>query len=294
MPRLGALDVAVLESLYQHRLLSTRQVHVLHAPEALLREAQRSLARLRDTELAASVRIPGGLGLWYLTPLGLDAVETIPSRAELRRKVITPEQAAGPLQQHTLGVNDVGISFVRAARERGHECGPYAWRHEIAHTLGPPPGRRRPDSLIADALLTYELADPGGGVSVHYRFLELDRATIPTADLAAKLVRYARLHRHAIPADDPADPPVPLWTRYYPVFPTVLVVLAHEPRDRLERRRQVVLALCHENAELGDAPDVAVSVCLLEDLAARGPFAPIFRAAANPDTPTDWLGDGGS
>jgi len=127
-----------------------------------------------------------------------------------------------------------------------------ARRLQAAHTLGPPPGRRRPDSLIADALLTYELADPGGAVSVHYRFIELDRATIPTADLAAKLVRYARLYRHAIPADDPTEPPVPLWTRHYPVFPTVLAVLAHESRDRLERRRQVVLALCRENPELGD------------------------------------------
>lgn len=285
------MDVAVLESLYQHRLLSTRQVHVLHAPGARLREAQRSLARLREAELAASVRVPGGLGLWYLTPRGLDAVETIPSRAELRRKVIRPEQAAGPLQQHTLGVNDVGIAFVRAARERGHECGPYAWRHEIGHSLGPPPGRRQADFLIADAVLTYELADPGAGISVHYRFLELDRATIPTADLAAKLARYSRLYRHATPADDHGDPPVPLWTRHYPVFPTVLAVLAHESRDRLERRRQVVLALCRENPELRETADVAVSVCLLEDLASRGPFAPIFRAAADPDTPTDWLGD---
>ena len=282
--------MAVLESLYQHRLLSTRQVHLLHTPTARLREAQRSLARLRNAGLAASVRLPGGLGAWYLTPAGLDAAETIPSRAELRRKLITPEQAAGPLQQHTLAVNDVGTAFVHAARERDDECGPLAWRHEIAHTLGPPLGRRQADFLIADAVLVYELID-GADTSIHYRFVELDRATIPTPDLAAKLVRYARLYDHAIPGEDPADPPVRVWTRHYPVFPPIVVVLAHAPRARLVRRRNVVLALCGQHPELRATPGVAVSICLLDDLTEHGPFAPIFRTAHAPDTTMDWRGD---
>ena len=64
--------------------------------------------------------------------------------------MLKSEQAAGPLQQHTLGVNDVGTAFVKAARARGDECDPFSWRHEIAHPLGPPPGRRKPDQLIAE------------------------------------------------------------------------------------------------------------------------------------------------
>jgi len=291
--RLGPTGVAVLESVYQHRLLSTRQVHALHAPARHLRSAQRALARLRAAGLAARTRLPGGLGLWYLTAQGIEAVEAIPARAETRSKLVSPAQAAGPLQEHTLAVNEVGIAFVRAARERGHECGPFAWRHEIAHTLGPAPGRRAHERLIADALLTYQLTEPGQPTRFHYRFVELDRATMPVDDLAAKLARYVRLHRYTIAAEEPGDPPVPLWTRLYSVFPLVLLVLAGGTRERLERRRETVLALCREDPELGETPEVEVSACLLCDLVERGPFAAIFRTSANPDKRVNWLGGNG-
>jgi hypothetical protein len=155
--RLGASGVEVLESLGQHRLLSTRQVHQLHTPDASIRWTRHLLARLRANGLAAATARPGGMLLWYLTAAGIDSLDAIPSRAETRRRAIPPEQAAGSLQEHTLGVNDVGIAFVRAARERGDDCGPFDWFHEIAHSLGPPPGRRAPEQLIADAVLTYLL-----------------------------------------------------------------------------------------------------------------------------------------
>ena len=45
---LGPTAVAILESLNQHRLLSTRQVHALHTPQASRRWTQRQLARLRS------------------------------------------------------------------------------------------------------------------------------------------------------------------------------------------------------------------------------------------------------
>lgn len=188
-PRLGAAAVEMLESLYQHRLLSTGQVHALHTPTASVRFTQQQLARLQNAGLAASVHAVGALKLWFLSERGADAAETIGSRAETRRKVIAPEQAAGPLQQHTLAVNDVGVAFVEAARDRGDECGPFAWRHEIAHALPPAPGRHTPEQLIADAILAYQLGEPDGGTSFYYRFIELDRATMPTDELAAKLAR---------------------------------------------------------------------------------------------------------
>ena len=49
---------------------------------------------------------------------------------------------------------------------------------------------------IADALLTYQRNEPDCGASFHYRFIELDRATIPVDTVAAKLARYAGLYRH--------------------------------------------------------------------------------------------------
>jgi hypothetical protein len=289
LPRLGATAVDVLESVHQHRLLSTDQLHELHSPQTTLRWIQRVVVRLQRHGLIGAVRRPPGTKLLYVTTAGADAVQTIGSRTETRRKIFSPEQAAGPLQQHTLAVNDVGICLVRAARVHGDECGPWAWRHEIAHPIGNLPGQSLSEHVIADALLTYQRTTPRQ-TSFHYRFIELDRATMPADDLAAKLGRYARLYRYTLPAKDRLDEPAPLWTQRYPVFPTVLVVLANGDRRHLERRRHTVLALCGEDQELLDTPEVRIDVCLLQDLQADGPFAPVVRSACTPEHDVDWLG----
>jgi hypothetical protein len=289
-PRLGTVGVAALESLYQHRLLSTRQLHELHMPNRQLRSMQRILARLRSAGLALSTREPGGLGLWFLSAAGIEAMEAIPSRAEPRSKLIPPAQAAGPLQSHTLAVNDVGIAFVRAARDRGDECGPLAWRHEIAHPLGPPPGRRTSEQLISDAVLTYQVARGDRAGSFHYRLVELDRATMPVDGLAAKLRRYARLFRYSEPPA-PGQKPKVIWADRYPVFPVVLLVLAGDSERRLNRRRRTVLALCGEDRELKRTPEVEFSICLLDDLVEHGPFSPIFHTTAKPRALVNWLGE---
>lgn len=291
--RLGATGVEILESLGQHRLLSTRQVHDLHTPSASERWTRHLLGRLRRTGLGGSVAKPGGLLCWYVTDRGADALETIPSRAETRRPRVTPESAAGPLQEHSLAVNEIGISFVRAAREReADECGPFDWFHEIAHSLGPPPGRRAPEQLISDAVLTYQLGEPGGGASVVYRFVELDRANRSAAELARRIGRYARLFRREVEGGS-AGTKAPLWESLYPVFPGLLVVLAGRPRERLIERRRTVLALCQADPELADTPEVEVSICLLADLVAGGPFAPICRTPGEPGSDLDWLGEKG-
>jgi hypothetical protein len=94
------------------------------------------------------------------------------------------------------------------------------------------------------------------------------------------------------PVEDAAGGSAPLWSRLYGVFPTVLVVLAGRPSDRLEDRRRTVLALCGQDPDLAETPEVEVSICLLDDLADRGPFAPICRTAAEPEAGVDWLGEG--
>jgi hypothetical protein len=280
LPRLGATAVDVLESVHQHRLLSTDQLHELHSPQTTLRWIQRVVVRLQRHGLIGAVRRPPGTKLLYVTTAGADAVQTIGSRTETRRKVFSPEQAAGPLQQHTLAVNDVGLCFVRAAREHGDECGPWAWRHEIAHPIGSPPGQRQTEHVIADALLTYQRTTHQH-TSFHYRLIELDRATMPVDDLAAKLARYGRLFRFTLP-----DACEPLWTTRYPAFPTVLVVLANGTRRALEGRRAMVLALLDEE----DVQETRIDVCLLEDLMTEGPFGAVVRSANDPSRAVDWLG----
>jgi Replication-relaxation len=285
---LPPVAVDALLSVHQHRALTARQLQALHAPSNSLRWMQMALARLVAHGLLDSVRVDRGRQLFFVTAAGADAVALVGSRAETRRMVMRPEQAAGPLRRHTHGVNDTGIAFVAAARERGDACGPWAWRHEIAHPIGHLPGQQRSEQLVSDALLTYEHhADEQ--LSFHYRLIELDRATMSVDDLAAKLSRYVRLHRHTV-APGEEDDPVPAWTYRYSVFPRVLVVLANGTSPVLARRRGTLLALCREDQDLREGREVRIDVCLLEELRVLGPFAPIFRTVEDPDTSVTWLG----
>jgi hypothetical protein len=288
-PTFPAVATEVLTSIYQHRLLSTSQVHAMHMPASTRRWAEQVLAQLASRGLTAFVRPGrGGPRLYYLTLAGAQAVELIPTRVETRRKLITPEQAAGPLWRHTLAVNDTGIAFMRAAHERGDDFGPLGWRHEIAHQA-PAAGHARGELLIADALLTYLALGPDHELTFHYRLLELDRATVPTDTLASKLARYADLYRHA-PTNRGQPTGKPAWRARYPIFPDIICVLAGHARAILQRRAQTVLALCREDPRLQSNQEIRVSLALLEDLQAKGPFAPIWRQPNSPARVLDWLG----
>jgi protein involved in plasmid replication-relaxation len=286
-PRVGA---EVLEGLYTHRLLSTWQLQALLMPGFSRRWADQVLQELTAAGLVQSVnrRARGGERLHYLTPGGLETVESAP-HLEPRRVQVTEAGAAGTLQAHTLAVNDVGVAFVTAARARGDECGPLSWRHEIAHPIGPGAGRgaKGGDLVIADAVLRY--TQFGDSVDLHTRFIELDRATMPLEDLASKLRRYARLHAYV-----PEGSEAPGWTQLYPyAFPEVLLVLAGKERSELERRRDTVLAIVGQDAQIKATNGILVIACaLLEDLMASGPFAPVFVRHDNPHTFVDWLGHG--
>jgi hypothetical protein len=272
---------AILESLYQHRLLSSGQIHRMHSPDASVRWTRRILTALRRDGLVSFLRAADGEGsVYFLTKKGAQAVEMVADRAAARGKAIIPEQAAGPLRAHTLAVNEAGIAFMQAARERGDDFGPLAWRHEIAHPIG----RRRGELLIADALLSYMRFGDEGELIFETRLLELDRGTLPSDALALKLARYAALYSYTA-----AGKSTPAWQARYPVFPGVLCVLAGKPRPALERRGEVVLALCREDRELSRTPEVEVSLGLLSDLRHHGPFSGIWQ---RPDRSghLDWLG----
>jgi hypothetical protein len=289
-PTLPTVATEVLSSIYQHRLLNTTQVHEMHMPGRTRRWAEQVLAQLASRGLTAFVRSGrGGPRLYYLTLAGAQAVELVPTRVETRRKLVTPEQAAGPLWKHTLAVSEVGIAFLRAARERGDDFGPFGWRHEIAHPA-PTAGRARGELLIADALLTYLAFGPARELTFHYRLLELDRATVPTDTLAAKLARYADLYRYA-PASPGQTSARPGWQTWYPIFPEIICVLAGQARATLTRRAQTVLALCREDPQLKSTPEVRISLALLEDLQAEGPFAAIWHQPKDPGQALDWLGN---
>jgi DNA-binding MarR family transcriptional regulator len=287
--RLRSLAFDLLESLYQHRLLTTSQLRILHAPDRSRRWTQRVIAELEQAGLVAHVQNRGSLRVWFLTETGAELAEALPDLVEERLKLLDARQAAGALQAHTLAVNDVGIAFLEAARSRGDEFTPRSWRHEVAHPIGPPPGMRRGELLIADAVFTY-LYRTADNLSLHYRFVELDRGTLPSYKLAAKLARYARLYRFR-PRAAKGERREQAWRAHYPVFPAVLVVFAGRPRAALERRLRLIGDLCAIEPHLERTGQVQIHLCLLEDLGRAGPFAPIFTDVAAPTRRINWLGD---
>jgi Replication-relaxation len=274
--------IEIVASLAQHRVLSAAQVRAIHLPASGERWAQRMLVRLGDAGLAGYVRSPRShRRLWHVTELGARVAREA-GALDGEPRLIGAEGAAGPLQAHTLAVNGAAICFLEAARERGDEFGPFSWRHEVSHPLSRGRGRRR-RALVADAVFTYLLID-GEGVAIEQRFLELDRATLSVDRLAAELARYAELHRLTGADGEPH------WRGRYPVFPPVHCVLTGSRRSVLERRRATTIAMLGTDPRFTREPELAISICLLEDLEREGPFAPIFRDASDPARPIDWLG----
>lgn len=276
--------IEVVASLAQHRILSTAQVRAIHLPDRSHRWAQKLLARLGEAGLAGHIDAPNGVPrrLWHVTEHGTRLAREA-GVLDGEPRLIGAEDAAGALQAHTLAVNDSAICFLAAARERGGEFGPFAWRQEVSHPLNYGRGRRR-RALISDAVFTYLRLD-GSGVAIEQRFLEIDRATLSVDRLAAELVRYAELHQLAGEGGEP------LWRSRYPIFPPVPL----RPRRRkpghagappLDRHRPAA----KRSPTRPRTEKVTISFCLFEDLQAEGPFAPIFRDFRNPEQPIDWLG----
>jgi hypothetical protein len=189
---------------------------------------------------------------------------------------------------HTLAVNDTGVVFVNTARERGDECGPLAWRHEIAHPIAPGNGKHPRELVVADALLTYTQQNKDRTLSVHQCFIELDRATIPVPALTEKFVRYTRLQNYTPPQAKPGASGGGGWRDYYNEFPRVLVLLAHRDRETLERRLQNTIALHQTTRQTRGA---SILLGLFEDLCQHGPFAEIFIDPENPEHYVNWLGE---
>lgn len=282
----SALPIAtteILASLSQHRVLSTPQIREIHLPGRSIRWVRAVLARLAHADLAAFVPNVRAAGeprrLWYVTEPGaraaLDAglLESMP-------RLLDAKAAAGPLRRHTLAVNEAAICFMRAARQRGDECGTLAWRHEVAHRLG---CGRRVGSLFADAVLTY-MRLTNAEVVLEQRFLELDRATLSVDRFAVELGHYGRLLNAEAKGKGES-----LWRSQYPSFPPVLCVLTGASRAALHRRRDTVTAILRDDSDFTGSPDLSIRLCLADDLIEQGPFAPIFTDVRDPERAVNWL-----
>ncbi|WP_433445891.1 replication-relaxation family protein [Streptomyces sp. CA-142005] len=99
------------------------------------------------------------------------------------------------------------------------------------------------ERVMADALMYYAVE------SEHRRKLralvEVDRSTMSSERLAAKLIEYARLFQYeAQPVGQRRRTAAgPAWLRWYPVFPRVLFVLTGASRAPLENRMSDLQAM---------------------------------------------------
>jgi transcriptional regulator with XRE-family HTH domain len=124
------------------------------------------------------------------------------------------------------------------------------------------------------------IARAHGAITLHQRWIELDRGTArPAEQLASKITRYTRLRYYAPPGTPGEEQPEPLWRRYYRSFPHLLIVLADQPRERMHQRIQRTLALHHSDPAKDHLGTIPVSFVTLDELTQRGPFAPIFISA---------------
>ncbi|GAB2711638.1 replication-relaxation family protein [Kitasatospora kifunensis] len=298
---IGPMGQRAMTVLYQHRLVSTDQMHRLLAPHHTRSDKIRlQLHTLREAGLADHVgrRTHGQRALlWWLTPKGAEAVEAadlLPARPYR----MSPEAAAGPLQEHTLATVETGCAFVTWADRLGHECGPLDWSPESAHPYRDPARPGEDLALIPDAVLNYVHTDH----TEHTRtlltfFVELDRATMTIARLAHKLHAYARYHQHTPQAPGPratrtatrSSAAVPAWRHRYPVYPRVLLVFTGAEPARLQRRIADLRSLAHADPLLTTTP-IRAGATTLDQLREHGPFAPIFTPILGPHHPVDaWL-----
>lgn len=267
----------ILRILWNSRITTVKQLVALtgmpqHKVSSLLTEISNDWNLIRSLR----ERRPGGSNVWFLTEKGGQTVRAV---CDAAGEVPTPEQVAGALQAHALAVNDACSAFVAGARDTEDECGPLAWKLE--EEIQWRQGRGRDSVMRADALLHYIRIDddPGASFSIRPRMyaVELDRGTEPTAELAAKVRRYA-LARSFV--SDPKKNPQPDWTQRWPAFPRVLIVLAGRGDDgprQLERRLQMALQISLADPIVRrDAGQLHVSLCRLDQLMEQGPHADVF------------------
>ncbi|OEJ21529.1 hypothetical protein AS594_38985 [Streptomyces agglomeratus] len=297
---LGQIAQQATQVLYQHRLVSTRQLHQLITPHHTRAEyLRRQLHTLRTTGLAETVgrRVSGQTELlWWLTEKGAYAVESVGLLPQ-RPYRMSPEAALGPLQEHTLATVETGLAFVDWARRLGHECGPLDWSPETAHYYRDDSRPGEELSLIPDAVLNYVHTDQKAKQrTLLTYFIEVDRTQMTIARLAQKLHAYSAYHEYT------PQPPsgrgtkagrrtttTPAWRYRYPAFPRLLLVLTGASASRLTRRIADLRSLAASDPALANT-GLRAGVTTLDQLQHRGPFEPIFTPVLGPADPLDaWL-----
>ncbi|MFJ3229137.1 replication-relaxation family protein [Streptomyces sp. NPDC086783] len=265
----------LLATLAQHRMATTAQLHVLLRPDRTRQSVSQQLNTLRRANLVDFAVLPQAYRsrVWYLTPKAARLTRDWPALRGRPPYPITSGSAASLKTPHTLTVLRTHLAFVADARRRGDEHGHLDWTPEVFHAIGD--GER----IVADAVMHYTVTSGEDGE--HRRklraFVEVDRTTMSSERLAAKLIEYARLWVYEPPAMGRRRAAGPGWLRWYPVFPRVLFVLTGAGRPALRNRISDLQAMAAQHPLVADfARTVRLGAAVLEDVEDHGAAAEVW------------------
>ncbi|MFC9280164.1 replication-relaxation family protein [Streptomyces collinus] len=265
----------LLAALAQHRMATTLQLQQLLRPHASRQALSAPLNQLRRQHLVDYTVLPQSnrMRAWYLTHQGARLTRDFPALRGRPPYPITSATAASMKTAHTLTVLRTHLAFVTDARTHGHEHGPLDWTPEVAHPLG------EGEKVIADAVMHYTLTGSEHRTKLR-AFIEVDRATMSSERLAAKLIDYARLWSYQpVPAGRRARQAAPaaVWLRWYPVFPRILFVLTGAGRTALTHRINDLKAMTAEHPHVHAlAQQVPCGAAILDDLEDTGPTTRVW------------------
>ncbi|WP_435216406.1 replication-relaxation family protein [Streptomyces sp. bgisy034] len=268
----------LLAALGQHRMATTHQLHQLLRPGAARQTLSGPLNKLRHDGLVDYTVLPASkrTRAWYLTSEGARLTRDFPALRGRPPYPITSATAASLKTPHTLTSVRTHLAFVTDARRRGDEHGHLDWTPEVSHPLSD--GKQ----LITDAVMHYTLTETAERTKLR-AFVEIDRATMSSERLASKLIDYARLWSYepqpvGRPRSRQPTASGPVWLRWYPVFPRVLIVLTGATRNVLDNRINDLQAMVAEHPHVEAlARQVPLGAAILEDLEAMGPTTGVWE-----------------
>ncbi|MFF4764443.1 replication-relaxation family protein [Streptomyces sp. NPDC001292] len=187
----GGGDRMALAVLAQYRMATTEQMHLILSPGVQVEQTRRRLAKLRAEGLTDRITLPqaGRTRGWFPTQYGVQvACEWPELRGRRPSKTVSDRTAVRLRVGHALTVTETGLAFLQDAPPR----------RTVPATGLDPRGLPTPsgggEAVIPDALMFYRRGREGGEGAMLRAFVEVDRATMGSERLSAKLSSYARLH----------------------------------------------------------------------------------------------------
>lgn len=283
------IDHQVVAALYQFRMATAEQLRVLHTPDSKPELMRRRLRKLKDEGLVEDVVLPqaGRLRAWFLTERGARIAARFPELEGVASPPLPEDKTEARLRVgHILAVTRTQAAFVAGARKAGDECAPLDFLPEIYHRYG----EGRDGAIIPDGLLHY--ATGGADRALYRAFVEVDRSTMASEKLAAKLIGYARFRdHHPIPPHlrrtVGAQSIVPAWQQHYVVFPRLLFVLADTGEKAARQRIRDLQGIADAHPLVARMlMTVRAGAALLADLEQHGTSGAVWHTLADPQRAT--------